>query len=217
MSKGRRGARESRRRGARALFKKELEPRLEEAQKGQRDLYFVDAAHFVLAAFLGRLWSFARIFIPSPSGRQRFNVLGALHATTHKLITECNVGYINGLSVCALLDKIAAVATLPITIILDNAAYQRCALVRDKAMSLGIELLFLPPYSPNLNLIERLWKFVKKEALYSRYYPTFVLFKAAISNVLDNTHATHKEALDSLLVPKFQLFDKRQIQTLHAV
>ena len=49
-----------------------------------------------------------------------------------------------------------------LTIVLDNARYQRCALVQSLAQSLGIELLFLPAYSPNLNLIERFWKFVKK-------------------------------------------------------
>ena len=48
---------------------------------------------------------------------------------------------------------------------LDNARYQRCALVQDLARSLGIELLFLPSYSPNLNLIERVWRFVRKQVL----------------------------------------------------
>ena len=64
----------------------ELEPRLAEAQAGQRAVFFVDAAHFVLAPFLGFLWSLVRVFIPAPAGRQRFNVLGALNAVTHELI-----------------------------------------------------------------------------------------------------------------------------------
>ena len=69
-------------------FKQEkLEPALEEAKTGQRKVYFVDAAHFVLAPFLGFLWSFTRLFIQAPAGRQRFNVLGALDAMTHELIT----------------------------------------------------------------------------------------------------------------------------------
>lgn len=55
----------------------ELQPRLEEAKAGKRIVYFVDAAHFVLGAFLGYLWSFVRVFVKTPSGRQRFNVLGA--------------------------------------------------------------------------------------------------------------------------------------------
>ncbi len=81
---------------------------------------------------------------------------------------------------------------------MDNARYQKCRIVMDLAEKLDIELLFLPPYSPNLNLIERLWKFVKKECLYSIYYENFDVFKKAISNCLLQTHSTHKEKLDSL-------------------
>ncbi len=77
---------------------------------------------------------------------------------------------------CELLKKIALESTLPVTIILDNARYQRCKMVMFIAEELGIELLFLPPYSPNLNLIERVWKFVKKECLNAKYYENFSLF-----------------------------------------
>ena len=75
-------------------FKKnKLEPRLEEAKQGKRKVLFVDAAHFVLAPFLGFLWSFSRIFIKAPAGRKRFNVLGALNAITHELYTITNDTY----------------------------------------------------------------------------------------------------------------------------
>lgn len=74
-------------------------------------------------------------------------------------------------SVCDLLWKIARLnLKTPITFVLDNARYQQCRLVKDLAHQLNIDLLFLPAYSPNLNLIERLWKFVKKQCLYSKYY-----------------------------------------------
>ncbi|MCX7123966.1 MAG: winged helix-turn-helix domain-containing protein [Gammaproteobacteria bacterium] len=56
----------------------ELQPRLQEACAKKRQVYFVDAAHFVQGAFLGFLWSFTRLFVRTPSGRKRFNVLGAL-------------------------------------------------------------------------------------------------------------------------------------------
>jgi transposase len=180
---------------------------LEQAKAGHRTVYFVDAAHFVQAAFLGCLWSFVRVFIRSPSGRQRFNVLGALCATTHRLVTVCNTDYINSQSVCELLRKLAALASVgPITVVLDNARYQRCALVQTTAAKLGVELLFLPPYSPNLNLIERLWKFTKKQVLYSKYYATFADFQNAITSLLNNAHLTHSEQLDSLLTLNFQTF-----------
>jgi transposase len=71
---------------------------------------------------------------------------------------------------------------------------------------LNIELLYLTTYSPNLNLIERLWKFVKKKCLYSVYYPDFSSFKFAISSCLAQSHTTHKLALDSLLTLRFQSF-----------
>lgn len=103
---------------------------------------------------------------------------------------------------------------MPITIVLDNARYQRCKLVIEKATELKIELLFLPPSSPNLNLIERLWKFVKKEVLYSQYYDNFEKFKEAITNCLEETETKHKKALDSLLSLKFQTFSKTKVVTL---
>ncbi len=197
------------------FLEQEIQPRLDEAQAGKRVVFFVDAAHFVLAPFLGFLWSVVRVFIQAPSGRQRFNVLGALNAITHELITVTNDAYINAKSVCELLEKIANLYVgIPISIFLDNARYQKCALVMEKAKSLNIELCFLPSYSPNLNLIERMWKFVKKKCLYSKYYEKFPAFKAAISKCLDETTTTHKSDLDSLLTLRFQLFEKAQFVTV---
>lgn len=194
-------------------FKKnELEPRLEEAKAGQRVVYFTDAAHFVHGAFLAAVWSFVRVFIPTPSGRKRVNVLGALNAVTHELVTVINETYINSESVCQLLRKISAIgSTVPVTLVLDNARYQYCKAVQEYAELLNIELLFLPSYSPNLNLIERFWKFVKNQCLYSKYYPTFSDFKGAIVDCIDGANKEHKEKLDSLLTLNFQSFKKVKI------
>ncbi len=196
-----------------AIFKKEvLDPRLAEAQAGRRAVFFVDAAHFVLAPFLGYLWCFARCFIKAPAGRQGFNVLGALNAVTHELITVTNDAYLNAITVCELLRKIAeANVGVPISLILDNARYQKCAVVREVAESLNIELVYLPSYSPNLNLIERFWKFIKKQVLYSKYYADFAAFSEAISNCIGLAHPQHKQQLDSLLRLRFQTFDRPQL------
>ena len=190
------------------FLQEELEPRLEQARQGRRQVYFVDAAHFVFAPFLGCVWCAVRLFVRAASGRKRYNVLGALDAVAHRLIRVTNDGYINAESVCTLLRAVAGVSVgLPITLVLDNARYQKCALVRDLAASLGIELLYLPGYSPNLNLIERLWRFIRKQSLDSTYYEDFVQFRAAIDGCLDDLSTVHKGEMETLLTHEFQMFE----------
>lgn len=195
--------------------KQELEPRLAEATAGKRRVLFMDAAHFVLGAYLSMVWCFERLFIASPSGRQRFNVLGAVDAVTKEIFTITNETYINAESVCLLLTKIAAsYVGEVITIVLDNARYQKCELVSRHAAALGIELLFLPSYSPHLNLIERLWRFVRKECLYSKYYSKFDGFKQALTDCIQNAHTQHRDKLETLLSLNFQSFEKVKISTV---
>lgn len=190
----------------------ELEPRLAEARAGLRQVLFVDASHFVFATFLGYLWCKARWCVRAASGRKRFNVLGALDAVSHKLVAVSNHSYINAESVCALLRAVVDAGTgLPITLVLDNARYQKCALVTELAKQLGVELLYLPSYSPNLNLIERLWKFVKKECLSSVHYADYEAFSAAITQCLQDLPTKHKLAMDSLLTHDFQTFENVSI------
>ena len=185
-----------------------LEPLVEQAQQQQIHLFFVDAAHFVMLPFLGYLYSLTVRYVKSASGRKRFNVLGTLNAISHELVTISNHSYINALSVGELLEKLHQLyRDLPIVLVMDNARYQKCQLVLQKAQHLNIQIIFLPPYSPNLNLIERLWKFVKKEVLYNKYHKEYNKFCAAISGCLDQTHTTHKAALETLLTPKFQTFE----------
>jgi len=185
-----------------------LKPELDKAQAGQGHVFFVDAAHFVFGTFLCCLWSFARIYMRAASGRQRFNVLGAWNAVTRELIAVTNTTVVNSATMCELLRKIAALGLSgPITLVLDNARYQHNALVKALAAELGISLLFLPSYSPNLNLIERLWKFTKRRALYGRYHPTFSDFQAAIQEVLDGLTTKYAEPLASLMTLNFQQFD----------
>jgi transposase len=189
------------------FVREKLEPRLRQARRGRRQVYFVDAAHFVFAPFLGFLWCAARLFVRAASGRKRYNVLGALDAVTHRLIRVTNHDYINAESVCALLRAVAAAGVgLPITLVLDNARYQKCAVVQALAESLKIELLYLPGYSPNLNLIERLWRFLRKESLDSTYYEDFSRFTTAIDRCLDHLPTVHKDEMETLLTHKFQTF-----------
>ena len=190
-----------------------LQPMLDEAKQGRRVVLFVDAAHFVMGAFLGMLWCFARQLLPSSSGRKRYNVLGAYDPIRHEAVTLTNDTVVNQETFCALLDKIAAAyaATgIPITLVLDNARYQKCQSVFDKAQALGIGLLYLPAYSPNLNLIERLWRFVKKQVLYSTHYSTFAAFKESIDGCLRDLGTRFKSKMQTLMTLKFQLFSKSE-------
>lgn len=189
------------------FLQSKLSPRLEEASIGERKVFFVDAAHFVLGSFLGMIWCFSRIFIKSGCGRQRYNVLGALDSHSKEVITIRSKDNINSYSVCELIDKIKSHnQDEKITLVMDNAKYQRCKKVTDYAITRDIELLFLPPYSPNLNLIERLWKHLKKRALRNQHFQCFDSFCQSVDYYLDNINTSYQEELESLLTLKFQSF-----------
>ena len=182
----------------------QLRPRLDAAAAGREHVFFVDAAHFVFGTFLCCLWSIARLFVRAASGRQRFNVLGAWNAVTRELLAITNTTVVNGETMCDLLRAIAARGLVgPVTLVLDNARYQRNALVQGLAKELAIALLFLPSYSPNLNLIERLWRFMKRQAAYggiTRRSPT----PATIEDVLGRIQTTHADKLATLMTLNFQ-------------
>jgi transposase len=185
-----------------------LEPALEEARRGQAHLFFVDAAHFVMGSYLCCVWCLVRLFIRAGSGRKRYSVLGAWNAVTNSLVHVTTDTVVNAETMCALLTKIAALGlTGPIRIVLDNARYQHCVKVMDFAKQLNIELLFLPSYSPNLNLIERLWKFIKNTVLYAHHYNTFADFQTAIDGCIAKIETEHAEELQTLMTHNFQTFE----------
>jgi transposase len=171
-------------------------------------VFFVGAAHFVYGPVLGFLWCLVRQLVRAPAGRQRYSVLGALDAVARRLIRVTTTGGVGTDAVCQLLRAVADAAPFgPVTLVLDNARYQHTAPVKALAKQLRIELLYLPGYSPNLNLIERLWKFVKTEALASRYRPTFAEFTAAIDDCLDHLDTRYRDQMETLLSLHFQTFD----------
>jgi transposase len=189
-----------------------LQPLLHKAEKGECHVLFMDSAHFVLAAFVAIVWCFEREFVKTAPGRFRLNVIGAINATSKELTALYNTTYITATTVLELLEGIAEqYAGLPIHIFLDNARYQHCQLVKDAAKRLGISLEFLPPYSPNLNLIERLWKFVKAEVLAANYFQDSKTFQKAIIDFLNRLHKKKmKKELNSRLSFNFQLFGHAQ-------
>jgi transposase len=194
-----------------------LKPVIEAAQKGEMHLLFVDAAHFILQPFLCCLWCITRVFIKASAGRNRINVLGAVNAITKEVNVYTNTTYICANTIITFFMQLREKYNdrKPIAIVLDNARYQHCFIVKTMAKGLGIHLLFLPSYSPNLNIIERLWKFTKKEILYAKYYDAPQKFHAAIDNFFKIINQKHNIELQKLLTLKFQFFDK-SIAPFHA-
>ena len=181
---------------------------MKQAKSGMIELLFADASHFVTGCdYLGSVYGFVRRFIRTGSGRKRYNVLGALNFISKKLTTITNDSYITSIQVCELLKNLAVeYAGRPIYIVLDNASYQKCNLVKSLAIDLGINLVFIPSYSPNLNLIERFWKFTKSK-LRTKYYTDFNEFTHKIDEITASSDCGFKKDIDKLITENVQFFD----------
>jgi len=188
---------------------------MENAKKGKITLLFADASHFIMGCdYLGYIYGKVRRFIRTYSGRSRYNVLGALDYITKKLTKVTNDTYITAAQVCQLIQKVSLeYAGKPIYLILDNARYQKCLLVKALAATLNVTLLYIPPYSPNLNLIQRLWKHVKSR-LRTKYYEDFNIFKEKIDSITDSTDKSDKEVIDRLIGEKVQFFDTKTFENI---
>jgi transposase len=181
---------------------------MDRAKEGEIALLYVDASHVVMGGdFPGYIYGRVRRIVKPFSGRKGYTVLGALDFIAKEVTLVTNDSYITACEVCELFRKISETyAGKTVFAILDNARYQKCSVTRELAEQLGINLVFIPPYSPNLNLIERLWKFVKGK-LRSRYYNQFELFQEQIDSIINSTDNLNKEIADRLIGEKVQLFD----------
>lgn len=187
------------------FFEQSLRPKLEEAKAGKRKVFFVDAAHFVRGPYLRRVWSFERLWIRTASGKGRLSVMGALDACADSirfLATEENIDSVG--AACILYKLRESHPDEPITVVVDNARYQACHRYKSLARALNVELLFLPAYSPNLNLIERVWKWIKGQCLYNKYYAKINEFHEAILDCLERIEKQMPQTLKSMLTLNFQ-------------
>ena len=143
--------------------------------------------------------------VKTNSGRQRLNINGAVHIETCKAIVSYE-STLNARTILNLLVKIRKTYQRAgkFYLICDNVGYYKPESVQLAAQALNIELVFLPPYSPNLNLIERFWKFFKKKVMYNQYYPKFSDFKNAVTEFFENLKQYQSE-LRSLLTENFQV------------
>lgn len=142
------------------------------------------------------------------SGRQRLNIHGALNAGTNELIVQ-RVERVNAQATVELLKAIDAAhpSASHIHLIVDNAGYYHAQLVSDYLQSgeSRVQLWFLPPYSPNLNLIGRVWKFFRKKVMNNRYYSTFKEFTEEALMFFECL-SEYSDDLRTLLTHNFQLF-----------
>jgi transposase len=137
----------------------------------------------------------------SNTGRKRINIQGAVNLNTYKLISTVHET-LDKQSTIEILKKIEKQekTSAKIYVLIDNAGYYHAKIVKDYLQNSRIELVFLPPYSPNLSLIERIWRYFKKSVLYNKYYPTFKEFTKAVMDFLQQNHRSN---FKKLLVEKF--------------
>ncbi len=184
----------------------QLTPLLEKAKNKETNLYFGDAVHIIYGAELGYCWCFERQEVKSAYGRKRYNVMGCYNAITSETLTVTNDTYITSNEIVRMFKKLRDKhGEEPIDVILDNARYQKCQLVKDAAEQYKINIVYLPAYSPNLNLIERLWKWLRKKCLCNKYSKTFIEFCKKIDDALLKTSTNFLDEVSSLLTHNFQV------------
>jgi len=162
-------------------------------------VFFVDAvhpAHNSMPAY-GWMKKGERTDLKSNSGRQRLNIHGAMNAETYEVIPLISESSVNTESTIQLLEYLEQLYPLAATIyvILDNAKYHYSQAVQEWEATSRVKLVFLPSYSPELNLIERLWRIFKKKVLYNKYFENFQDFKKACIDFFTNQDEHYNEIL----------------------
>jgi transposase len=176
--------------------------------KGKNDpIYFMDGVHprhNPVAAY-GWIKRGTDKTMESNTGRSRVNINGAVDVARLRVVVEFGDA-VNAQSTIALLRRLEARHRKAKTIYVDcdNARYYRSRLVQAYLSGSKIKLIFLPAYCPNLNLIERRWKYFRKQVLYNRYYEHFAEFKAACQGFFESIDE-QVTALRSLLTENFQV------------
>lgn len=183
---------------------------------GEKDeLYFTDGSHPQHNSMPAYAWirKGEEKEIKTNTGRQRINLNGALNAKDHSVVMQAA----ETINADAMVDLFKALEAkhpdaTTIHVIADNARYNHAIKVREYEKTSRVKIHFLPPYAPNLNLIERLWKFFHKKVTYNTYHETYLQFKTASLDFFKNIDQ-HKEELDTLLVENFHIIGERVSQS----
>ena len=168
-----------------------------EKNTGKDDpIYFMDATHPQHNPVLAGGWikRGEEQEIPTNTGRRRVNINGAIDLERLEPAVRFD-DTINADSTIALFKQLEAIhlTAVCLYVFCDNARYYRSKAVQEYLETSRIKLVFLLPYAPNLNLIERFWKFLKKKVLYNRYYETFDEFREACETFFKNPHKHQRE------------------------
>ncbi len=195
-----------------ALFLAELEPFLAETSPDEV-VFFMDAVHPQHNTRSDYAWIKRGVEkqIPSNSGRNRININGAMNAHQPEDVVVVEAETINAGATQELFEKLLEkhADKEKIYVLSDNARYYaNTELKAWLSQNPKIQLMHLPPYSPNLNLIERLWKFLRKKVINLHYYPTFEEFRSAIHEFFENLKQ-YKDELKTLMRPNFQRFSAK--------
>ena len=172
-------------------------------------ILFGDAMHLIHQNLPGNCWAdplFPPI-IETNSGRKRLNILGAYNPENRSFIHLTGEENCNAETVIEYLELISKnYEYIPrVYLVTDNARYFHARTVREWLEEKNhIEIKFLPAYSPNLNLIERFWKYTKKKLVRNKYYKTYKEFRAKVFQFLNNDK-DHCDNLETLMVEKFQI------------
>ena len=145
------------------------------------------------------------IELKTNSGRQRLNLHGAINAETHEvsIIDSQTINKDSTLELLIMIEQKYPFAS-EIKVILDNARYHYSKEVTEYIANSRIDLIFLPTYSPNLNLIERLWHFFKKKLLYNTYYKNVLAFKKACIKFFKNLNK-YKDEISNFMDADFHI------------
>jgi transposase len=169
--------------------------------------YFVDAVHPTLnsEASYGWIEKGSEYQILSNSGRTRMNIFGALNANDVTDVITNEYKTIDYLASEDFFEKIGQknAKAKKIKVFIDNASYFK-KMVAEGLIDERIEIVWLPTYSPNLNLIERLWKFFKKKILKNNYHGLAKGFREKVREFFRNIKE-YKTELESLLTCNFRL------------
>lgn len=187
--------------------KQELFIRQYNGFKGRGEVFFLDSTHPRLCPVLGYGWIKKGLdkFLPTNAGRLHLNITGAVNVKTLEIITRQS-STVNEDEICRMLTAIRGNKNPnnKIYLVLDNAAYNKSKKVKKKAKELNISLKYIPPYSPNLNLIERLWRFFREKILSLESYDNLDVFSDVCSNFFRGIRK-YKAELKTLLTDSFQV------------